>query len=78
MRRRPRPFVGQEWAQRDLRWIAAFATALFLTAFYPMFIWVALAIMAAAAFRIAVYLVRRRRREQANADAPFWADRIED
>ena len=76
MWRRRRSFAGEEWAQRDVQWVVAFLFALLLTARFPVFGWVLLGIALALVLRIAFHVVRRRRRERANADAPFWVDEM--
>ena len=70
-----RAFEGQEWAQRDLRWVAAFLLMLALFAANPVFGWGLLALAVAFTVRVTVYVVAKRRRERAH-DEPFWVDEL--
>jgi hypothetical protein len=77
--RRKKSFAGQEWASRDANVAMVFVTLVaagFL--FSPVFLYAACAYAVVVLAVVGVRLMLRHRREQANADAPFWADRIKD
>ena len=63
-----------EWATRDVQWAIAFLALLALAGLNVLFLYVALAVLVAGATLAATRAVRRRHRQRANADAPFWAD----
>ncbi|HVF03594.1 MAG TPA: hypothetical protein VNA20_02020 [Frankiaceae bacterium] len=67
-----------EWASRDMAWALAFLSALAMAAFVPVFLWLALAMLAVGIGLLVARYAARRRRERANADAPYWVDRIRD
>ena len=61
---------------RDVWWALAFVALLFLGAADELFVWLALGLVAALGVKLSIGALRRRRRERANADKPFWLDEI--
>jgi hypothetical protein len=75
---RRKGFAGQGWAGRDFAVAAGFIVLLALSGADPRLLYAALGYAVVVLVVVAARLVARRHREQANADAPFWADRIAD
>lgn len=65
-----------DFAQRDLYWAGAFVLLLFLGARWIFFLYVAVAVVAGLVVALLVRRAKRRKAERANADKPFWADRL--
>ena len=72
----PPRYDEHEWATRDVVWMAGFLALLLMAALNVFFLYVALVVLAGGLGWVVARVVARRRRERANADAPFWADKL--
>jgi hypothetical protein len=68
--------VGQEWAIRDLNWIAAFLTLVLFGSRWPVFLVAALALGVVLLGLAGRRLVLRRRAAKVNDAKPYWVDEL--